>query len=295
MKGATPGVSGATLRPLDEDATVREPVLPSEDHPGIRHLRFDRGRLRAAIEDAFTELALHPACEFHFVSGPPLAARLGYTTEMLSGVPEWALASFSGVGNPFLMGAMRRGETVLDIGCGSGTDALIAAKQVGPSGQVIGVDMTAAMIERAQQNVLSAPSSNVRIEWGYAESIPLQDNSVDCVISNGVINLTPDKRDTFREILRVLKPGGRLQVSDVIVETRIPAQVADLLHLWTHCVAGGSHSDDLMDILGGFGFEDVQFPEFFDVFRGTKIEPGAKKFGARGANMRARNPLDRGT
>lgn len=276
---------------MNGDATAQEPVLTQEGHLGSRHPRLDRGRLRAAIEDAFTELALHPAREFHFISGRPLAARLGYTTEMLAGVPEWALASFSGVGNPFLMGAMRRGETILDVGCGSGTDTLIAAEQAGPSGQVIGVDMTAAMLERAQQNVLSARAFNVRIEWGYAESVPLRDNSVDCVISNGVINLTPDKRDTFREILRVLKPGGRIQVADVIVETRIPAQSADLLRLWTHCVAGGSHSDDLIDILSGLGFKDIQLAEVFDVFRGTRIEAGAKKFGARGANILARHPL----
>jgi SAM-dependent methyltransferase len=249
---------------------------------------MDRGKLRAAIEDAFTELALHPACEFHFISGPPLAARLGYTKEMLFGIPEWAVASFSGVGNPFLMGDMKPGETVLDIGCGSGMDALIAARQVGERGQVIGIDMTAAMIERAQQNIMSARASNARIEWGYAESMPLHDNSVDCVISNGVINLTPDKRDTIREVSRVLKPGGRLQIADVLVDVRIPDHALNLLHLWTHCVAGASHADDFTEILEECGFGEIEVSTCFDVFEGTKVESGARKFGALGANVRAR-------
>ena len=288
-----PGYDGAPRRHNSREphiVTIATPVVPGIDPNSARQPRFDRGKLRAAIEDAFTELALHPACEFHFISGPPLAARLGYTKEMLSGLPERAIASFAGVGNPFLMGAMKPTETVLDVGCGSGTDVLIAAEQVGPDGQVIGIDMTAAMIERAQQNVLSAGASNVRIEWGYAESVPLQDNSVDCVISNGVINLTPDKRDTFREILRVLKPGGRLQVADILVKTRIPVHVKDLLHLWTDCVAGGSHLDDFTGILVEFGFENVEIPDWFDVFEGTGIESGARRFGARGANVRARAP-----
>lgn len=249
---------------------------------------LDRGKLRAAIEDAYTDLALYPSRQFHFVSGPPLAERLGYDRELLKGIPRESLASFAGVGNPFKIGTLREGTTVLDVGCGSGTDALIAGKLVGPSGQVIGVDMTAAMVERAQLCVSSARASNVRIEWGHAESLPVADESVDVVISNGVVTMTPDKLDTYREILRVLKPGGELWVADVVVEWRLPVHVADALHLWTDCIAGAMWLEDYPTLLGEAGFDDVEIVEIFDVFKGTRIEANTSMFGARGANIRGR-------
>lgn len=137
--------------------------------------RLDRGRPRAAIEDAFTELALHPARGFHFICGAPLAARLGYTDALLAGLPPQAMASFSGVGNPFRAGLVHPGEHVLDVGCGSGTDLLVAARLAGAAGSAVGVDMTPAMVERALQAVQAAGTPNACLLWGHAESLPLPD------------------------------------------------------------------------------------------------------------------------
>lgn len=251
---------------------------------------LDRGRLRAAIEDAFTDLALHPARGFHFISGPPLAERLGYPEELLEGVPPEALASFAGVGNPFRFGPLPDGANVVDVGCGAGTDALIAGRLVGPLGSVVGVDMTSAMVERAHQCVLAAGASNVRISWGHAESLPVPDGWADVVITNGVITLTPDKRDTFREIARVLKRGGELRVSDVVVQWRLPTYVTEALHLWTDCIAGATWIEDYPVLLAEAGFIDIEIVEIFDVFAGTTIERNSSMFGARGANIRARLP-----
>jgi arsenite methyltransferase len=251
---------------------------------------LDRGRLRAAIEDAFTDLALHPRRGFHFISGPPLADRLGYSNELLVGVPAEALASFAGVGNPFRFGPLEDGARVVDVGCGAGTDGLIAGRLVGPRGSVIGVDMTTAMVERAHQCALAAKASNVRIEWGHAESLPVPDDWADVVITNGVVSLTPDKRDTFREIARVLRPGGELRVSDVVTQWRLPAYVTQSIHLWTDCIGGATWIEDYPLLLAEAGFVDIDIVEIFDVFAGTTIEKNSCMFEARGANIRARLP-----
>lgn len=251
---------------------------------------LDRGRLRAAIEDAFTNLALHPARGFHFISGPPLAERLGYTDALLEGVPAEALASFAGVGNPFRLGPLQPGARVVDVGCGAGTDALIAGRLVGAAGRVIGVDMTSAMVERAHQCALSVGASNVRIEWGHAESLPISDGWADMVITNGVVTLTPDKRDTLREIARVLRPGGELRVADVVVQWRLPSYITEALHLWTDCIGGATWIEDYPVLLVEAGFVDTEIVEIFDVFAGTTIEKNSCMFEARGANIRARLP-----
>ncbi len=262
----------------------------SQGHSRQRVSGLDRGKLRSAIEDAFTDLALHPHHRFHFVSGPPLAHRLGYTAELLKGVPRHALESFAGVGNPFRMDHPSPGEAVLDIGCGSGVDALIASRMVGPDGCVTGVDMTPAMVERALHCVSVARAPNVRILWGHAESLPLPDDSVDYVISNGVFALTPDKGDAFREVARVLKPGGRLRIADVVVQWRIPSFISEALHLWTECIAGATWLEDYPALLEKAGFADSHITEIFDVFAGTKVETNSSIFAARGANITAETP-----
>ena len=262
----------------------------SQGHTRGTSAGLDRGKLRSAIEDAYTDLALHPHHRFHFVSGPPLAQRLGYTAQLLEGVPRHALESFAGVGNPFRMDHPAPGEAVLDIGCGSGVDALIAGRMVGAEGCVTGVDMTPAMVERAQHCVSVARASNVRITWGHAESLPLPDHSVDYVMSNGVVSLTPDKRDTFREIARVLKPGGRLRVADVVVRWRIPPYLSGALDLWTECIAGATWMEDYPTLLREAGFVTPHIAEIFDVFAGTRVEANSSMFAARGANISAEAP-----
>ena len=196
-------------------------------------LRIDVDVLRRAIQDEYAEVATCPTKGFHFHTGRPLAERLGYPGEEIDAIPPGALESFAGVGNPFVFGRLRPGETVLDVGSGAGFDSLIAARQVGPSGRVIGVDMTDAMLEKARAGARAAGLDNVEFRKGLAEALPLADASVDVVISNGVINLCPDKAAVYGEIFRVLKPGGRLQIADIVVQRAVPQEAKEDVGLWT--------------------------------------------------------------
>ena len=162
-----------------------------------------------------------------------VAEGVGYDREVLDRLPESAAESFAGVGNPFAWGLLREGETVVDLGSGAGLDALLAGQQAGPSGRVIGVDMTDAMLEKARANAALVGATNVEFRKGYLEELPVEDASVDVVISNGVINLCPDKPAVYREIFRVLKPGGRCQIADIIVEKPVPEEAKEKIEIWT--------------------------------------------------------------
>jgi arsenite methyltransferase len=183
-------------------------------------LGFDIDQLRATVRTLYRSLALDPASNVHFHCGPEYAVeRLGYDPEELALLPAEATASFAGVGNPFRMGAIGPAETVLDVGCGTGTDLLIAARRVGPGGRAIGVDMTAEMRNRARSNARQmGMRGRVDVRPGLAEDLPVSDASIDVVISNGVINLTTDKVRALAEIRRVLKPGGRLHLADIALD-----------------------------------------------------------------------------
>ena len=195
--------------------------------------RVDRDTLRRQISEKYTGVALEPEAGFHFHTGLPLAAMLGYPRTAVDQLPPATVESFAGVGNPFSMGALRPGETVVDVGCGAGFDTLIAAHQVGPSGRVIGVDMTDAMIIKARDGARALGVENVEVRQGFAESLPVDDGVADVVISNGVINLTPDKITAMREIYRVLKPGGRFQIGDIVVHKEVPQEAKDDIDLWS--------------------------------------------------------------
>jgi SAM-dependent methyltransferase len=182
----------------------------------------DRDVLRQAIRDEYDVVAAEPTRGFHFHTGRPLARRLGYEDEWLAGVPEASIASFAGTGNPFSLGRLREGERVVDVGCGAGIDSLIAARMVGPTGQVVGIDMTPAMLDKATASVAEAGLTHVEFRLGYGESLPVPDAWADVVISNGVLNLLPDKVAALTEMARVLKPGGRLQIGDILVDREVP-------------------------------------------------------------------------
>src|SRR5262245_26636669 len=169
----------------------------------------------SAVRAMYTDVALHPEREYHFPTGRPACVFVGYPTNRLAELPAAAVESFAGVAYPFAANVIAEGDTVLDIGSGAGTDLLLAARLVGDRGHAIGLDMTAAMLEKVARTVETAGVSNVRLLDGNAESIPLPDASVDVVTSNGVLNLVPDKRSAFAEIHRVLKPGGRAQLGDI--------------------------------------------------------------------------------
>jgi arsenite methyltransferase len=196
-------------------------------------LALDVEVLREAIQEEYAEVASHPEKGFHFYTGRPLARMLEYADEWLEGIPEASIESFAGTGNPFSLGELRPGERVVDVGCGAGIDSLIAAKKVGPEGCVIGVDMTPSMLEKARQAADEVGLENVEFREGYAEELPVEDGWAEVVISNGVLNLMPDKAAALEEMSRVLKPNGRLQIGDILVQKAVPESAKRKIDLWT--------------------------------------------------------------
>lgn len=195
---------------------------------------LDTKFLRSEVSSLYSKVVLAPGGEFHFHRGPAYAAAfLGYDAGELATLPPETTAAFAGVGNPHRIGPVNRGETVLDIGCGAGMDLLVAARRVGPAGKAIGVDMTDAMIERARASAVVAGLTHVEVRKGDATSLPAEDSSVDVVISNGVLNLVPEKQPAFAEIVRVLKPGGRLHLADIVVDEELSEDTRRNIDLWT--------------------------------------------------------------
>jgi SAM-dependent methyltransferase len=195
---------------------------------------FDSQALRAEVSKIYSRVANDPDGDFHFHRGPDYAAGvLGYDRERLASLPDRSTASFAGVANPLSIDEVRAGECVLDIGCGAGMDLLLAALQVGPTGEAVGVDMTPEMLESVKRSVDEIGDVNVTLESGDAEDLPLEPASVDVVISNGVLNLTTDKHRAFSEILRVLRPGGRLLLGDIAVADELSLDIRNDIDLWT--------------------------------------------------------------
>jgi arsenite methyltransferase len=198
---------------------------------GVAHV--DTDELRRQIAEKYRDVATNPEIGFHFHTGYPLLKMLGYPEDRLASIPSEVAESFAGTGNPYLFGDLAEGETVVDIGCGAGLDSLIAAQQVGPGGKVFGVDMTREMREKATRAAQSMGLGHVEIRDGYAEELPVGDESADVIISNGVVNLCPDKQKVFREMYRVLKPGGRIQIGDILVHIEVPQEAKDDIDLWS--------------------------------------------------------------
>jgi SAM-dependent methyltransferase len=195
---------------------------------------LDTQLLRHEISQIYARVATNPEGNFHFHRGPAYAAEfLGYDAAELANLPAEATGSFAGIGNPHAIAPLACGETVVDIGCGAGTDLMLAARRVGPQGRAIGVEMTDAMVERARSAAQAAGLRNVEVLKGDATALPLPDASVDVVISNGVINLVPEKEKAFSEIMRVLRPAGRLQLADIAVEAELGEDVRRNIDLWT--------------------------------------------------------------
>jgi SAM-dependent methyltransferase len=194
---------------------------------------IDLGSLRRAIQDEYAEVASHPAKGFHFHTGRALAAIVGYQESWLDGISETAVESFAGTGNPFSLGPLSPGERVVDIGSGAGIDSLIAAKMVAEDGRVIGIDMTPGMLEKARRAAGESGIDNAEFREGFMEELPVPDGWAGVVISNGVLNLTPNKPRALGEMFRVLEPGGRLQIADILVAREVSAAAKQKIDLWT--------------------------------------------------------------
>jgi SAM-dependent methyltransferase len=196
-------------------------------------LPVDADALREEVKDKYREVAIDPAGEFHFHTGRPLAKRLGYDDTVVDPLPDAAVESFAGVGNPFSLRTLEAGEKVVDIGSGGGFDCFIAAAQVGDSGEVVGIDMTEEMLVKSRQTAADMGAGNVDFREGLIEAMPVEDGWADVVISNGVINLCPDKQQVFAEAFRVLRPGGTLQFADIANGAPVPESAVQNIDLWT--------------------------------------------------------------
>jgi arsenite methyltransferase len=221
-------------------------MSPSNERPA------DPQELRERVSEGYSRIA-----EGESRGAAEAARRVGYEAEQLSVVPEGANLGV-GCGNPTAIDALRPGEVVVDLGCGAGMDSFLAARAVGAEGRVIGIDMTDAMIEKARANAESAGFGNVEFRKGYIEALPIADESVDVIISNCVINLSPEKHKVYSEAYRVLRSGGRVMVSDVVLERVLPDAVLQSIDAYIGCVGGASLREPYLQTIRDAGFSDVQ-------------------------------------
>jgi len=216
--------------------------------------RLDTRDLEHKVKEMYTQVALTPEGQFHFEMGRAMAQRLGYTDAELNGAPTEAVQSFAGVGYYFDLANLRTGETVVDLGSGSGMDSFIAAHKVGRSGQVTGVDMTDAQLTKAERLRRELTLEFVQFRKAFIDITGLPDASCDAVISNGVINLSPDKPAVFRAAARLLRPGGRLAIADIVTDVRLPESVSCNATLWAACIGGAMQRDAFVDAIEEAGF-----------------------------------------
>ena len=199
----------------------------------VQAASVDAEALRASVREKYREVAVDPRGGFHFHTGRPLARLLGYPQHLVDPLPDRAVESFAGVANPFSLGRLSPGERVLDLGSGAGTDSLVAAQMVGPEGRVTGIDMTREMLVKARAAAAAMGAGNTEFVEGEVERLPFADESFDVVISNGVIDLVPDKDAVFSELFRVLRPGGRIQLADVTIQNPVSEEGRRNIDLWT--------------------------------------------------------------
>lgn len=240
---------------------------------------FDVARLRMRVQETYESVARDPSGDFHFHRGLDYAVRqLGYDRDELATLPRLATDAFAGVGNPHRGGAVRAGEVVLDHACGAGMDLLLAARRSGKAGRAIGVDMTQGMRLRARRAAEEAGlADRVDIREGVYEALPVETETVDVVLSNGVVNLAPDKRVVFREIARVLRPGGRLLLADVVVQRELTEVTRADPELWAACIAGALPEPELFALAAEAGLDGASIVERYDAFAGTSADAKVSK------------------
>jgi arsenite methyltransferase len=250
---------------------------------------LDVDELRDKVRHMYRSVAEQPrGPHFHFEMGRALAERLGYPAADLDGVPAAALESFAGVGYYFDLARLEPGETVVDLGSGSGTDAFIAARYVGPTGRVVGVDMTDAQLEKAARLARAGGFTQVECRQGLIEKLPLEDREADCVVSNGVINLCADKAAVFSEAARVLRPGGRLAIADIVTDVQLPPDVTCNTTLWAACIGGAAQQDAYRAAIETAGFHVVALrphPEY--TFLSASAQGASRRYGVKSVSLLA--------
>jgi arsenite methyltransferase len=214
----------------------------------------DARELETKVKDMYRHVAEQPHAEYHFEMGRSLAERLGYPAKLVDRVPDGAIESFAGVGYFFDLAELKHGEHVIDLGSGSGMDVFCAALQVGEEGGVVGVDFTAEQLDKGRRLAEQGRFVQVEFREGRIEALPGEDDAFDCVISNGVINLSPEKDRVFAEAHRVLKPGGRLAIADVVSEQQLKESIVCDADLWASCIGGAAQQDAYRDAIEGAGF-----------------------------------------
>lgn len=251
----------------------------------------DAGALRDRVREMYREVAQRPGGDFHFETGRALAERLGYPADWLDAVPPDALAPFAGVGHMLDLAAIERGETVLDLGSGSGTDAFIAAHLTGPTGRVIGVDMTDAQLAKARRLRDDLGVGHVAFVEGLIEQPPAPSASVDVVISNGVVNLAPDKDAVFRAVARALRPGGRLAIADIVSARELIERTRRDVALWAACIAGAVPHDHYVGAIeaAGLRLETVRANPAYR-FLSPRARAAADKYGVASVTVLATKP-----
>jgi ubiquinone/menaquinone biosynthesis C-methylase UbiE len=253
---------------------------------------FDPKDLEAKVKAMYRSVAENPHGEFHFEMGRAMAERLGYAPADLDRIPAEAIESFAGVGYYFHLADLKEGETVLDLGSGSGMDTFIAALKVAPGGKVIGVDMTDEQRAKAERLRDRDGFRNVTYLKGYIENVPVPAASVDAVISNGVINLATDKTAVFREAARLLKPGGRLAISDIVTEVQLPESIVCNSTLWAACIGGAAQQDSYRTQIAAAGLRVVRMqdnPAY--QFISDNARGASEKFGVKSISLLALKQL----
>jgi SAM-dependent methyltransferase len=252
---------------------------------------LDTQELEQRVKQMYQEVALEPQREFHFETGRALAERLGYAPEDLDRIPAAAIDSFAGVGYFLDLADIAPGETVLDLGSGSGMDSFLASLAAGADGRVIGVDMTDEQLDKATSLAAEAGIDNAEFRHGYIEDPPVEAASVDCVISNGVINLSPDKPAVFAAVAKALRPGGRLALADIVSSEQLPEGVTCDASLWAACIGGAMQRDGYREAIEGAGLEIVQWRENEQYrFVSERADNAVRKYGVTSISLLARRP-----
>jgi arsenite methyltransferase len=252
---------------------------------------LDTQELEQRVKQMYQEVALEPQHEFHFETGRALAERLGYPAEQLDRIPAAAIDSFAGVGHFLDLADIAPGETVLDLGSGSGMDSFLASLASGRDGHVIGVDMTDEQLAKATRLAAEAGVDNAEFRQGYIEEPPVEAASVDCVISNGVINLSPDKAAVFVAVAKALRPGGRLALADIVSTEQLPEGVTCDASLWAACIGGAMQRDGYRAAIEGAGLEIVEWRENEQYrFVSERADNAVRKYGVTSISLLARRP-----